>query len=572
MRRRLVAALAMSLALALPPTASFAAQPASPSGDSSRSPVLRHTSLGPVLGVDESRTTGTYSWLGIPYAQPPVGDLRWRPTETHEPWKRVRRAQELGAGCVQPGRFFSPSPDGPHYDLDVRDGLGQPVGEEDCLTLNISRPATKRTDLPVIVFVHGGSNVVGYSGDPMYDGRALAKRAQAVVVTVNYRLGIFGWFGHEQLSGEDPEASSGNFGLLDQVEALSFVQHNARRFGGDPGNVTVMGESAGAVNVWALMVSPLADGLVDKVIPLSGGLKTTAPAAARKYADDVVTAAIADHDGDDEANPVDFLRTLSADDLVRVLVEHGLDKTPAAIADGTVLPEDPYAALASAQSRDIPVLAGNTFEEGKLFGATIGAHRPSDYRRFTLQYLFDPDRPSRLRVRDLIADPYLPIDAPGGWEEASEELTASVFHGIVKDSMDTVTATGNKDVYYYEFGWNEQPEPFDRVYGAAHALDLPFVFGNFDRNVFSYGFGRANRPGRVELSDMMMGSIGAFVRTGSPQHRGLDERWATWPRSMVFDAGERRAWTCGGRFGGQYGAAASSNPHVACWGPDDDAP
>lgn len=546
------------VASATPP----AGAPAAPGPD--RSSVLRQTTLGPVLGLDESRTAGTHSWLGIPYAEPPVGELRWRAPETHRPWRGVRHTQEHGAGCAQPGRFFSPSPDGPHYDLDVRDGLGKPVGQEDCLTLNVYRPATARTDLPVIVFVHGGSNVVGYSGDPVYDGRALAKRAQAVVVTVNYRLGAFGWLDLEQPSAGEPETDSGNFGLLDQVEALRFVHGNASRFGGDPGNVTVMGESAGAVNVWALMVSPLARGLFHKAVPLSGGLKTTSRRTAREYADDVTAAAVEDHGDGEPTDPVRLLRSLSADEVVKLTLDHGLDATPAVIADGTVVPSDPYAALASARSRRTPVLAGNTFEEGKLFGATVDAHRPSDYDRFTWQYAFDPNRPSELSVRDLIADPYLPPKAPGGWEDASEEITATVFHGIVKRSMDTVTGTGNGKVFYYEFGWNEQPHPFDQVYGAVHALDVPFVFGNFGTSVFSYGFSRENRPGRLGLSDLMMHSIRAFVRTGNPQHRGLGSRWAQWPRSMVFDAGKRHAWTCGGRFGGTYGEAASSDPAVAC--------
>lgn len=555
----------VALAVASTATVSDAApQDGAPGGEPDHSPVLRQTTLGSVLGLDERRSTGSYSWLGIPYAEPPVGDLRWRPPETHRPWRDVRRTQELGDGCAQPGRFFSPSPEGPHYDLDVRDGLGRPVGEEDCLTLNVYRPATARKNLPVVVFVHGGSNVVGYSGDPMYDGRTLAKRAQAVVVTVNYRLGAFGWFDPEQLATGDPETDSGNFGLLDQIEALRFVRDNARQFGGDPGNVTVMGESAGAVNVWALMVSPLARGLLHKAIPLSGGLSSTPPARAREYADAVTAAAVEDHGSGDTQDVARLLRSLSADELVQLTLDHGLAGTPAVIADGTVMPSDPYAALDSARSRGIPVLAGNTFEEGKLFGSTIGAHRPSDHRRFTLQYQFDPDRPGGLTVRDLIADPYLPLDAPGGWEDASEELTASVFHGIVKRSMDTMVGTGNDNVFYYEFGWNEQPEPFDQVYGAVHALDLPFVFGNFEDNVFSYGFSRENRPGRAALSHLMIRSVRSFVRTGSPTSRGMDDRWGQWPRSMVFDAGKRRAWTCGGRFGGTYGATASSDRDVAC--------
>jgi para-nitrobenzyl esterase len=533
-----------------------------------RPPVLRRTTLGAVEGLDETRSTGTYSWLGIPYAEPPVDDLRWRPPVTHRPWRDVRRTQQVGAGCAQPGRFFSPSPDGPHYDLDVRDGLRTPVGEEDCLTLNVHRPASARRDLPVIVFVHGGSNVVGYSGDPMYDGRTLAKRAGAVVVTVNYRLGAFGWFDLEQpTTGDrriDLQADSGNFGLLDQIEALRFVRANAARFGGDPRSVTVMGESAGAVNVWALMVSPLSRGLFHRAVPLSGGLQSTPPATAREYADAVGAAAVDEHGATATADTGRLLRSLSADELVQLTLDHGLDATPAVIADGAVVPADPYAALDSARSRDIPVLAGNTFEEGKLFGSVVGAHRPSERDRFTLQYEFDPDRPGDLTVRDLIADAHLPLDGPGGWEEASEGLTAAVFHGIVQRSMDTLVATGNRDVFYYEFGWNEQPAPFDRVYGAVHALDLPFVFGNFGRNVFSYGFSRANRPGRVALSNLMIRSIRTFIRTGSPQHRALGSRWGQWPRSVVFDAGERRAWTCEGRFGGTYGAAASSDPTVAC--------
>lgn len=525
--------------------------------------IVRDTTLGRVRGIDESRSAGTYSWLGIPYAEPPVGDLRWKPTVAHRPWRGVRATRQLGEGCAQPGRTFSPSPSGPRHDLSVRDGLGKPVGQEDCLTLNVHRPAGSRSDLPVIVFVHGGSNVVGWSGDPMYDGRELAERTQSIVVTVNYRLGVFGWFRQDAPAGGDPTTDSGNYGLLDQVEALRFVHDNARAFGGDSSEVTVMGESAGAVNVWALMISPLTKGLLHQVIPLSGGLATTSPEAGQQYADAVTTAAIQDH-GDGASDPALLLRSLSSDELVQVTLDHGLDATPAVFADGAVVPADPQAALASARSRKIAVLAGNNFEEGKLFGAAIAGHRPTERERFTLQYRFDPDRPSNLTARDLISDPYLPLDAPGGWEDATEALTDSVFHGIVERSMNTLVASGNQRVFYYQFGWNQQPEPFDQVYGAVHALDLPFVFGNFGRTVFSYAFSKANRPGRLALSDLMIDSIDAFVHTGSPQHRGLDNRWQQWPSSTVFDATDRRAWTCTGRFGGTFGSAASNDRGIAC--------
>lgn len=545
--RRVVGALVATLVLASGLGSSAAAAVPDDGRHAARSHVLRQTSLGPVLGVDDRRGTGTYSWLGIPYAEPPVGPLRWKAPVPHHRWDRVRPARAYGEGCIQPGRFFSPSPDGPHYDLDVRDGLRTPVGQEDCLTLNVFRPATAARDLPVVVFVHGGSNVVGYSADPMYDGRTLAREAKAVVVTVNYRLGLFGWLDRGRDTG-DPETDSGNYGTLDQIEALRYVRDNARAFGGDPGNVTVMGESAGAVNVWALMVSDAARGLFHKAIPMSGGLSTTTQAAARTYADRLASAAAQEAGLEGPAAGAPLLARMSADDLVRLALRHGLDGTPAVIADGTVVPEDPYAVLARGSGRDVPVLAGNTLEEGKLFGSLIGAHRPTDYDRFTMQYQFDPDRPTSWTSRDFIIDQYLPVDGPGGWDEASDALTDLVFTGIARDSMNAVQESGNDQVYYYQFAWDNQPAPFDEVYGAVHAMDLPFVFGTFGRTVFSYAFSRENRPGRLELSDVMMSSVRQFVRTGSPQTRDLGVRWPQWPRSVVLDADDRHARVSVGSF------------------------
>lgn len=506
------------------------------------STAVRHTSLGLVRGIDEA---GTLSWLGIPYAEPPVGRLRWRAPVPHRPWQGVRDTRRFGDGCVQEGRFFSPSPDGPHYDLDIRDGLKQPVGAEDCLTLNVFRPDDNRKNLPVIVFVYGGSNMVGYSADPMYDGRELARRAGAVVVTVNYRVGVFGWLDLPELDTGDPYGDAGNFGTLDQVEALRFADRNARAFGGDPRNVTVMGESAGAVNVWALMVSPLSKGLMDKAIPLSGGFQFGTPAAARIYADGFLTAAVGPVDDREEA--VRHLRAMPAGDVIRAQVRHGADP-PKVLADGTVLPTDHHAAITAGKYRDVPVLAGNTAEEGKLFGGLVGAYRPTDYDRFTLQYEFDPDRPSGLTVRDLIADRYLPADGPGGWNEVSGELGDAIFMGIVEDSMNSLRAAGNDRLFYYQFGWNQQPAPFDTVYGAVHAMDLPFLFRTFGDGVFAHAFSRRNEPGRLGLSDLMIASVRAFVRTGSPQHRDLDARWRQWPASMVFDADDTRATARPGTF------------------------
>ncbi|SDD70161.1 carboxylesterase/lipase family protein [Glycomyces harbinensis] len=545
--RRLLTAITAALALVLAPAAAAVADRGD--GHGGASPVLRHTTLGPVLGIDDHRGSGTYSWLGIPYAEPPVDDLRWRATVPHSPWRSVLDADEYGDGCAQPGRFFSPSPDGPHYDLEVRDGLGKPVGEEDCLTLNVFRPSTAAKHLPVIVFVHGGSNVVGYAADPMYDGRALAEAAGAVVVTVNYRLGLFGWFDGVREDTGDPLTDSGNFGLLDQIEALRFVDDNARAFGGDPRNVTIMGESAGAVNVWALMVAPEAQGLFDKAIPMSGGLSTATVASAHAYAENLASAAATEAGLSGPEAGAPLLDAMSADELVALALRHRLDATPAVIADGTVIPADPYAALGDGSLRDVPVLAGNTMEEGKLFGSAIGAHRPTDYERFTMQYEFDPDAPTDWTAEDFLVDRYLPVDAPGGWNEASDQLTELVFMGIAENSMNALQDSGNRNVYYYQFAWNNEPEPFDDVYGAVHAMDLPFVFGNFGQSVFSYAFSEANAPGRLALSGQMIGAVRQFIRTGSPQSWTLPVRWAQWPASVVFDADDHRARITTGEFG-----------------------
>jgi len=506
------------------------------------SPVVRMTTLGLVAGIDESTTTGTYSWLGIPYAEPPVGKLRWRAPVPHRPWPGVRQARHFGDGCIQEGRMFSPSPNGPHYDLDIRDGLKKPVGAEDCLTLNVYRPATNRTNLPVIVFIHGGSNMVGYSADPMYDGRALARKADAVVVTINYRVGVFGWLDLPGLQTVRPDDDSGNFGTLDQIEALRFVHHNARAFGGNPHNVTVMGESAGAVNVWALLVSPLTKGLIHKAIPLSGGFQFATPEQARDYADEFVREALGPVYGDDR-EVARRLRSMPADDLIRAQVRLGarIGDPPKVIADGTVLPEDYHAAVAAGHYRKVPVLAGNTFEEGKLFGGLINAFRPSDYDRFTMQYQFDPDRPSELTVRDFINDEFLPVDKPGGWNDAAQGLTDLIFTGIIHDSMNTLRAAGHRRLYYYQFGWNQQPAPFDQVYGSVHAIDLPFVFHTFDDGFFRFAFSKKNAPGRIELANLITDSIRSFIRTGTPQHRGLGAQWRPWPHSMVLDADDDHA-------------------------------
>ena len=519
----------------------------------------RTTTFGMVEGVDHSGSTGTYAWLGVPYATPPTGSHRWAPPVDPVAWTGVRATQQFGHGCAQGGRYFSPAPNDAPYGLAVREGFGKPVGDEDCLTLNIWRPADQQTQLPVIVFIHGGSNISGYSADPIYDGQALAKRANAVVVTLNYRVGILGWLDLPQLKTGDAPTDSGDFALLDQLQALKFVKANAGAFGGDAGNVTVMGQSAGAVNVWALLVSPLSAGLMHKAVPLSGGIANSSRTTAQTYSKALLNAiVIADGKATDAASAQTwlatqtnaqvsaYLRAMSASQLLTVMLANPqLGNAPAPIEDGTVLPVNSIAALAAGQYSKLPLLVGNTKDEGTLFanlfgsvtGSGIPGFKPADYERFGLQFNFNPDAAPTLTEADLINAAYLPITAtPFGWNALSAYATNAIFVGPVVPQLNSLSAQQLTQTWYYRFDWNEEPVPFNTVYGATHAMDLPFIFSNFGTSVFSFAFSTANKTGREALSDSMLRSVAAFAKTGNPNNASLGVTWPNWPAKLVFDA------------------------------------
>ncbi|WP_321959439.1 carboxylesterase/lipase family protein [Burkholderia cenocepacia] len=526
---------------------------------SNPAPTQRVTSFGTVNGLDHSTNTGVYAWLGIPYARPPVGALRWMPPVDPAPWTGVRAAQRFGRSCAQGGVYYSPAPNDAPYGLAVRDGFGKPVGNEDCLTLNIWRPAAAHGPLPVIFFIHGGSNVSGYSADPVYDGQALAKKANAVVVTINYRLGILGWLDLPQLKTGNVLADSGNFALLDQQQALKFVKNNIAAFGGDPGNVTVMGQSAGAVNVWALLVSPLSAGLFQKAVPLSGGVLNASREKAQTYSQALLAAiVIADGKAKDGASArtwiasqssaqvAAYLRGIPADKLLAVMIANPrLGNTPAPIEDGNVLPMNSIEALEAGRYQKVPVLAGNTKDEGTSFASLFGkisrtgisGFKLTDYDRFGMQFNFDPNAPSTLTEADLISAPYLPTAArPSAWNAMAGFVTKATFLAAAVPPLNSLAAQQPDKVWYYRFDWNQEPAPFNTVYGATHSLDLPFIFGNFGDNVFSFAYSNANKAGREALSDAMIASLSAFARTGNPNTPALGTTWENYPRMMVLDA------------------------------------
>ena len=537
--------------------------------------VERRTRFGPVVGVDDAAVNGTHAWKGVPFARPPVGEWRWRAPADPAPWKAPRAAQQFGPACVQYGRIYGPGANN-RYDETIAQTLNQAVGSEDCLYLNIWRPADRRGNLPVIVFVHGGSNVSGYTADPVYDGAALAKAADAVVVTVNYRLGIFGFFSLPQLkSGADAQEDSGNFALLDIVKALQWVRHDIAKFGGNPTNITLMGQSAGAINVYALLTTPATvdarPRLFHRAAPLSGGISlatnlppgripTLNPAAAYEVQGQqlllqqlVVDGLAADAAGaaawvasQTPEQVAAYMRSRSAASLLSTLLTRlaplGLAGS-GPIPDGAMLPSDPIGAIAAGRYLRVPVLAGNTRDEGKLFPTFLalfgtGSGRlVSDQQLFDIQFDYDPDAPPQITIEQWIPFQYLPVTKPGGFN-AMTELLDTLFMQAAADNVLATLKSQQKEVWYYRFDWDEEPAPFNDIYGAAHAFDLPFIFGNFGPSLFSnVANSTANRPGRLALSQAMMAALAAFARHGDPNApQALGAPWPAWPAQLIFDA------------------------------------
>ena len=546
-------------------------------GAAASNPRVRVTEFGRVEGVDDSGASQTYFWKGIPYARPPVGELRWKAPVDPDKWSDVRPTQAFGNACAQYGRIYGPGANNT-YDPTIGTTLNQAVGSEDCLYLNIWRPSASKRKLPVIVFFHGGSNVSGYTADPVYNGANLARTTNSVVVTVNFRLGILGFINLPQLkTGTDTDTDSGNFAILDSIKALQFIQRNIRHFGGDPDNVTIMGQSAGAINVYALMTSPKLAGMNTKLfhraIPLSGGLSlatnlpqgsipTMLPAStylsqgnallyelliSDKLATDTASAAAYAATQTPE-QIASYLRSKSPATLFATLLGRLAPQSLASsgpIPDGTVVASDPVAAIGAGNYVQVPVLAGNTRDEGKLFPSLLSAvsgipgsaRIVSDAQLFATQFAYRPNDPPQITVEQWIAPGYLPVNQPETGFTARAEQFNRIFFLASRDNILNAIKSRQPDVWYYRFDWDEEPAPWNDIYGAAHLFDLPFVFGNFGPSLFTpVMVTTANQPGRLALSDAMMRTIGAFATQGDPNNASLGVSWPTWPRTLIFDA------------------------------------
>jgi para-nitrobenzyl esterase len=501
----------------------------------------RDPPAGPVVGF-EGRY-GSHAWLGLPYAKAPVGELRWRAPQAPERWQEVRAAVELGAACPQ----FTSRLAG------VEGEKGAVVGDEDCLFLNVYAPRfppdqvpKERARLPVMVWLHGGGNVVGHGG--FYEGGNLAATEKVVVVTVNYRLGPLGWMRHAALRGPGtrPEDQSGNYGTLDAIQALRWVHDNIAAFGGDPDNVTIFGESAGGRDVFALVQAPLARGLFHRAIVQSGGVRRTQVELAENLADATVPGdpnssaeillrlLVRDGRAKDRedakskaaamspAEVASYLREKSPGELLALYdagVE-GLIDVPQMFPDGAVLPtEDSLDSFARPGGHaGVPVMVGTNRDEDKLF---LFAD-PENVGRilWLVPRLRDPDR------YDALAEHMATV-----WKAAgADEPAAALQRG------------GAPGVYVYRFDWDEAPSvlgaDLSRMIGAAHVVEIPFVFGHFDLGKEANAmFTEENEPARRELSAQMMSYWAEFARTGNPGRGGRGDlpEWKPGPSYLLLD-------------------------------------
>jgi para-nitrobenzyl esterase len=502
------------------------------------------TAEGPIEGFARN---GVTQFLGVPYAAPPVGALRWMAPQPVTPWIAVRQAKAFGPTCAQVTTL------GPF--------AGPPNSNEDCLYLNVFAPVAARK-LPVLVWLHGGGYVDGESND--YDANRLAARGKLVVVTINYRLNLFGFLAHPALNTE--KGGSGNYGILDMQAALQWVNRNIGAFGGDPGNVTLGGQSAGAGAAAANLVSPGARGLFHRAIFQSGGYtpfatKTIAEERARKFAAAAGCAAA--------ANVAQCLRALPAAKIV------ALAGTPQAngpfingpLVDGTVIPRQTIDAVTSGAFNRVPVMIGTTRDEGNFFNGIIQYFKPDrapinevDYRAYLkstyggnagpggsspayapatvdaiLQHYpfgkpqglieMPGSKRSVVDISKMSDADVAPIPAQMAWDRAHSDMLAC------RGQYLSGALSAQVPVYSYLFDDPTAPSYFPKMTGyrslAYHTSDIGYVFTGYHGG--PEGLSTKLSPVQQRLSDRLIDAWASFARSGNPNGNG-DTPWPRWKK------------------------------------------
>jgi len=456
-------------------------------------------------GIVEGETdfTGLRIFRGVPYAQPPVGALRWRAPRPPQPWEGVRRATAFGAACPQKQTL----------------AVKSESMSEDCLTLNVWSPAQSTSErLPVMVWLHGGGFTQGASHMPIYDGAALANRG-VVVVTLNYRLGVLGFFGHADLTREAEAANepTANFGVLDQKAALEWVKRNIAAFGGDPNNVTLFGESAGGISVLALMTAPSARGLFQKAIVQSGGGRWVAPTLSASTATYLSAYEIGDTAARAFGLPRDLalsgLRAIHWRDIFDTLGRNPKLEDTSPFIDGVFFTKQIEATFQAGEQARVPLIVGSNSYEGVLLRAAFKVKTGDVFRAVSdrIDELSALYRPQLIMTPDTLADHI--------WGDANfvepARMIARAASGV------------GQPVYHYNFDF--QPPLLRLIGGTPHGLEVVYVFGTLTRVLPVIG--HFVHPHNHEVSEAMMSYWTNFARTGNPN----GARGERWPRFTADD-------------------------------------
>lgn len=478
--KRMALWLVCGAALWLPPLAVDAAQ--------SRTVRTESGSISGELLEDDSSIC---VFKGIPYAAPPVGALRWKPPQTVEPWKGVRECNQFGNKCLQKGRK-RPGP-----------------FSEDCLFLNVWAPARQPAEkLPVMVWIHGGGLTQGSAHEGGYMGDEIAKR-DVILVSINYRLGAFGFLSHPALTAESEHGSSGNYGILDQIHALKWVRDNIAAFGGDPENVTIFGESAGGTSVYLLVASPLANGLFHKAILQSAWIDPKIfrdlkqPSYYGPSAEEVGVTEVSkllDETEGEAGNTLEQLRAIPAEQVLEKLKP----RLPV-VREGWLLPDFPSVIYAAGKHNRVPTIAGTNRDEGTMFTPakvheSVEEHREAIGRRFPEQVgevleLYGVDDESSIR------------------DSVVQEITDVWFVRPTREYLRAMQA-GESPAWMYHFTRNSRSWPWLK---AAHAAEIPYVFNTLNET-------KIDDVDRA-IASAMIRYWTQFARSGDPNAEGM----VAWP-------------------------------------------
>ncbi len=501
---------------------------------------LRTISSGQIIGT--IGRDGSYAWKGIPYAEAPVKNLRWRAPRPAKPWDKPLKTINFGSRCTQ----IAPKDE----EGIKKDTL---IGSEDCLFINVWSPPLngniESKHLPVLFWIHGGANVIGHAGQ--YDPATLAVKHKLIIVSINYRLGPLGWFAHKSLrnSALTKEDRSANFGTLDMIAALKWVQNNIATFGGDPDRVTVFGESAGGHNTASLLVSPLSKGLFHRAMIISGlfvspSLKDAEYTINPHKSDKTSSTTVINHIyGDNQLNQLSAIEARqqlqelsvealfdsyreqqSGDNIVSSIAPYTV------IADDVVLPKEGLKnALLNGNYHPMPIISGTNRDEIK--GANMADPKLTGN---LFKLIFWPKDKAQYKAyaeyRDRI------------WRLHAVDTPAKIL-----------SSQAGQDIYTYRFDWDDQGwfllNNLSELIGAMHTLSIPFWMGNFDdvdNDPTGHFFNKNNKYSSTQLADAMMSYLANFAYSGKPGkgvHQELPE-WASWANAndnaklMVFDTPE----------------------------------